>query len=273
MRLLEFCSTKIKKNLNSKITLLVKLCLALTFCLVISKNLYCEAATYKKVYSFSIRYLGVSVAEVTLTDMYDKDNDIGEITVDAASTKVGAIFFKIDNLYRSSYKDCYQPIRYTKKIKQKGFQMEREIEFDAPNELAYITNNQEVRTEISSGKTNRDFFSSLLYLTKHSEDSKSGTITTYGNYNFWETKYEKIGEDRVEGNLCDKYKITFNKTTDYATKRSDVLTNNIVKEDSSLYLWFTKSEERLPIKAEYEMTPFALTWRLNDYTVIDEEER
>ena len=62
-----------------------------------------------------------------------------------------------------------------------------------------------------------------------------------------------------------KVKLNFKKNGVFSKGKSDILTNNLVSESNSLYFWFTDDELKIPVKAEYSSSPFAVTWLLTNY--------
>jgi hypothetical protein len=130
---------------------------------------------------------------------------------------------------------------------------------------ASISNNKGKPEFISLRTHSRDFFSALLFLRTYTRSANDGKVFIYANYNTWEAAFIKVTEEKVKDTLCDKYEIKFRKVSSNQHKRSDVLTNNIVKEGNILYLWFSQDEERVPIQAEYKMSPFSVMWYLEGH--------
>ena len=143
--------------------------------------------------------------------------------------------------------------------------MQRDVLFDLKSNTASVSNNKGNPEHISLRTHSRDFFSALLFLRTYTRSANEGKVFIYANYNAWEATYIKVTEEKVKDKLCDKYEIKFRKESSNQSRRSDVLTNNIVKEGNTLYLWFSKDEERLPMQAEYKMSPFSVMWFLENH--------
>lgn len=217
-------------------------------------------------YLFSIRYLGVKVAEVSLENRKHSDTQ-GKITVAASSESVGSMLFQLNNQYTSHYRNDFSTFQYNKVINQKAFNMRKDARFDLENGQIEIRENDSL-TVIDYDLQSRDFFSSLLYL-RTVNDLDSLVIPIYANNNIWAAECFYKGTDTIGKSRADEYLITFQRITDNEYKRSDVLTNNIIKEDSNLTLWFSKDLARLPLKAKFNSSPFPTYWHLEKYTESD----
>jgi len=217
-------------------------------------------------YSFAIRYLGLKIADVQLIDIRNQEES--RIEVKAKSVSIGNILFKINNKYIIIYKEDYIPQEYYKSIKQKGFNQEKTtLWFPSEKKM-------EIRIDINPIKNFHyeedrfhDFFSALLYIRAHVVPKESEEIFVYANNNIWIAQIKNLGQDIVARKEAIKYSIDFRQKSNNKKQRSDVLTNNLVKEDSTLYLWFTDDDKRLPIQAEYDSSPFSVFWTLESYDI------
>lgn len=231
-------------------------------------------------YVFSIRFLGMKVTHVEMTDTMS--NNMGCIEVHALSTRLGSLLFRIDNLYVSKYKDEYVIERYEKFIDQKNYTLKKETLFDTEsNEIeTWIDGKKTVNTfKLSSSDYSgqikeehsltdiRNFFTTLLHLKNYLEDKERGTLSLYANNNIWQASIEEIGKDRVARRESVKYRIDFSQQTQRDLHRSDILTNNIFKDGSTLYLWLSADSDRLPLRAEYEASPVSVFWVLESYQI------
>ncbi|MBW6516217.1 MAG: DUF3108 domain-containing protein [Candidatus Cloacimonetes bacterium] len=217
-------------------------------------------------FTFAIRYLGLKVADVRLNDTRTQNE--GRIDVIAKSVSLGNILFKINNKYSVEYQRDYIPYSYSKSIEQKNFTqekttlwfpLEKRMEIKVDNTLASHFHYEEEQFH--------DFFSALLYIRDHIVSKEPQDIYIYANSNFWVAQISKLGEDKIGKRNTIKYSINFQQSSNNQKQRSDVLTNNIIKEDNTLYLWFTDDDERLPLQAEYDTSPFSVFWTLESYEI------
>ena len=235
--------------------------------LLLTGLLYSDESGYvvrEESFTFSIRYLRLKVTEVTMTDRFF--DDTGYLEVKAKSAGLGNLLFRVDNIYSIIYQDDYVPLEYAKAIKQKNFSQHRINHFDPEKGLINTVTDGIPNSEVLEiGGIYRDFFSALLYLRREGGSGESRELQIYANNNIWIARVEYAGTEKISGRMSNKYSIDFHRKTSNTTQRSDVLTNNIVKEESTLNIWFTDDEESLPIQAEYEASPFSLYWVLENY--------
>ncbi|MCK4311353.1 MAG: DUF3108 domain-containing protein [Candidatus Cloacimonetes bacterium] len=212
----------------------------------------------------SIKYLGIKVVKVRITDI----NNILEIR--AKSTSIASIASKMDNLYLSEYSDNYLPLRYEKKINQKKYVEDRITLYNRENLTANRTSyiDPDKNCEYSIKSTSRDFFSALFYL-RNTIDLNQGYMWIDANKIIWKAEYRILGNEILKTPLGKistiKVEITCFKISPGSKERSDMLTNNLVDEEKSLFFWFTDDEKRIPVKAKFAMKPFPVVWKLEAY--------
>lgn len=216
-------------------------------------------------YNFNISYLGVNVANVSLTD--ERNNNNGTLSILARSTGAGSFLFPINNRYYIHYIDDYLPVVYLKKIEQRRFSIEKSTHFNRDaNRVEIIQEDNQHSIQIHND--GRDFFCSLFHLnnrifTNEGLHSKhNNNIVVYANNNYWQADYEYLGTDQVNGVNAHVYQITLVILSDNEYQRSDVLTNNLIKNNSVVKLWFSSREDKLPVKAEFKSSPFSVYWHL-----------
>jgi hypothetical protein len=62
-----------------------------------------------------------------------------------------------------------------------------------------------------------------------------------------------------------KLELTFEALDDTERMRSDILTNNLIREENTLKLWFTDDDRRIPVRAKYITRPFNVFWNIRRY--------
>lgn len=212
----------------------------------------------------SIRYLGLPVVRVTITD-----ND-SILTISAQATTIGSIAARMNNTYISNYTADYLSISYRKIIQQKDYTEDRIIYYDRENLVAKRTSylREDISKDYVIKEFSRDFFSALFYL-RRILNNPQGEFWLDANSLIWKASYKIIEEEMINTTLGKintiKVKIDFENVDKREKERSDMLTNNLVSEEQSLYLWFTNDEKHLPVKAKFAMKPFPVFWILDDY--------
>ncbi len=240
---------------------------SLLFIIVLSTTLSAFSAdepVRENRFSFSIRYLGMRIAEVELTDNFEEN--IGRILIEARSVSVGNIVFRIENTYTVLYRHDFLPDSYIKSIRQKNFSQERSVIFNqSERRIVTITDGKRRDYQIEDMQEVRDFFSALLYLRETIQPEHLPELLVYANNNIWLVEVAYLTRDRVAKRDAYQYLLRFKQLSNNKRERADVLTNNIIKEESTLQLWISSDEEKLLLKAEYVSSPFSVFWSLEDY--------
>lgn len=245
----------------------ISIVLMALFCLISAPVLSTNVTQYR----FSIKYMGITVAAVEMTDQYDSNE--GLVSIHARSTFMGRVLFPINNKYYTEYRENYLPEIYIKKIDQRGFAMEKTAYFNLEEGIVEIDTPENQRTIKAEYPQARDFFCSLLYLTnkinndrvqtgKPPKDSES--IIVYANDNYWKARYSFFETQDIKNTPADAYLIELTQVSENKYKRSDVLTNNLIKKDAEVTLWFSHQNRDLPVKAEFKGGPFSVFWHLED---------
>jgi len=216
-------------------------------------------------FNLSIKYLGLSVVNVTII------NEDSTLTVSAKSTFIASIASNMDNSYTSVYSNNFLPYTYEKHIDQGDYFENRLIEYNRQTLTAKRVSNLSPNRncEYSINAESRDLFSALFYLRK-AIDEHTGELWVDANKLIWRVEYSVVGKEIISTKLgkknAIKVKMNFYNYLNGEKERSDMLINNLVNEERSLFFWFSDDEQRLPLKAKFMMKPFAVVWKLNSYT-------
>ncbi len=227
--------------------------------------LFLASYLYSETLHFDISFVGITVVKAKF--IY-RDNSL---QVFAISTGMAKLLKSLDNKYIAKYNDnsdsLFLPSYFKKDIAQKDFYEKRQFAYKrditTARMLDFINNKSK---EYKIPYDIRDFFSTLYYLRYHQKDTLSfyidaNTVLWKGSAVF--IKKEKITMDKKDY-LTRKYQITYKKISKENKKEnSDMLTNNLVGNSKTLYLWFTEDKNHLPIKAKFKMKPFSVFWTLN----------
>jgi len=211
----------------------------------------------------AIKYLGFKAVHV------DIEQDSTGMSVHAKATSIASIASKMNNYYYTFYENSEFPVAYEKNINQKGYSEKRVIKYNRDYQIATRTSfidSTKTKT-YSIHKDALDFFSALFKL-RYTEE-KEGVLWLDANGLPWKADFTFLETEKIRTfagkQNCLKYKIDFTNITGRETERSDMLTNNLVSEENSLYIWFTDNELRLPVKTMFKMSPFSVVWKMESY--------
>lgn len=213
---------------------------------------------------FEIHYLGVNAVNVVF-NVVNK-----ELEVSAHSTGVTEVLSDVlNNHYYISWQNNYLPIEYKKVIQQSKYRENSVVEYDQKAlkaEFHDLLKNKQIT--YSMNNPSRDFFSALYYLRECNKET--GYIYLDANRCLWRTKYEYVKNEKLSTALgkvnTRKMHLTFEKLSSKPKEKSDMLTNNLVNEKNDLYFWFTEDSRNIPVKAEYQRSPFSVYWVLTGYS-------
>lgn len=216
-------------------------------------------------FDLSVKYLGISVVKVSMTD------EDSAITITAKSTLIASIASNMDNSYKAVYSENFLPDLYEKHIDQGDYFENRIIEYNrhtlTANRISNIFPDRNCKYPINI--ESRDFFSALFYLRK-AIDEPTGELWVDANKLIWRVEYSVVAKEKISTifgkRSAIKVKLNFDNYLNGEKERTDMLTNNLVNEEKSLLFWFSDDEQRLPLKAKFMMKPFAVVWKLTSYT-------
>jgi len=221
----------------------------------------------KEELKFSIRYMGLPTAEAKYVISEKSDTNYVDVTVSSLSL-INVIYY-LNNQYKAKCDSLYRPYSYQKKVKQKKYFEDEIVYYNRSENIgtkkSYLQNTQ---TDYEITPDIRDFFSTLLYLRKNfpvNEDS----LYLDGNGRIWLTKFKVVGEERIQAASrkfdCKILEFRFFLKSDKNKVRSDMITNNLFREENVLYFWFSKDKNHVPVKAVFERKPFPVKWVLTEY--------
>lgn len=220
---------------------------------------------FSESFNISISYLGFTAVKV---DIQDEDSTL---SVHAKASLIASIASNMNNKYISYYQEDYLPFNYKKYIDQGDYFEDRIIDYNRSELTAVRTSNisPEKSCEYQIKADSRDFFSALFYLRK-ALDKPAGSFFVDANRLIWKVNYEIIERETIRTKLgrkkAIKVRMNFSNFSGEAKERTDMLTNNLVDENRELIFWFSDDELRLPLKAKFMMKPFAVVWKLKNYT-------
>jgi len=217
---------------------------------------------YGEQMNFDIKYLNISVAKLHFS-LHEN-----ELMVKAKSTNITSFLTdNIDNLYVVSYRDEYIPVVYKKMIKQEKYK-ENSTTIYHDNSADYLNTIKNENFKYAVSQDSREIFTALFYL-RNLDLQNQNTINLDVNRNHWQVRSGFVKKCQINTILGKKksilVKLDFKKIKGAVKIKSDILTNNLVNEKNSLYFWFSDDQYRIPLKAEYQTSPFSVTWLLTNY--------
>ena len=223
----------------------------------------------EEILCFTIDYANISVVDVQINHQVKLQHKINVI---AKSKKVISLFtHSLNNFYCLSMDSLYYPLELQKNILQSNFQENSVTQYNHDTLKAVYENTIDgSKKTYSIQKDTRDFFS-LLFFLRNSE------ITLLNNQSFfidaagktWIVSLKTLKKEFLKTKIgrfnTIKVEITFKQFDQQPKIRSDILTNNLVHEKNTLYLWISLDENKIPVQACFLRKPFNIFWIINSY--------
>jgi len=214
-------------------------------------------------YEYRLTCVGIPIASISVHDKTNNNSD-KSISVYIKSLNVTSLFPYISNHYVTYYKDNYVPYRYEKLVNQAKYREDRSVDFDQSKGLAIFTDNLSRNNfKYDFPTPTRDFFSALLYIKNRV--NQVSYLWIDANKKTWRLHSELIGREKISTPLgkqwATKVRFTFKKNFQGETENTDMVTNNLIREDRELILWFGEQKPYLPLmaKASHKLVPVYLT--------------
>jgi hypothetical protein len=221
---------------------------------------------FGETYNYRISCLGIRVVDINIMNNFAKDT--GVLRVQADTYYITPIFPFLHNVYTTKYEDGFLPVTYEKHIDQRKYFEDRLYTYDQKNNTATLVDRlkkQKIYYPIMA--ESRDFFSALLYIASHLKDKDE--VWLDANRLIWKATYVQEGREILKTPLgkipAIKLKMRFKKISPEPQENTDMMTNQLVNEENTLYLWISDDSRHLPLKARYERKPFPVYWELITY--------
>ncbi|MGB1307557.1 MAG: DUF3108 domain-containing protein [Oceanihabitans sp.] len=205
-------------------------------------------------FRFEMSYSGfLKAGNATLTVKNDKIGDKPVYHVVGKGWTTGAIkwFFKVEDRYESYFdKTNLLPYKFIRKIDEGGHTKNIEINFDQPNQKAYVNNIKKKRKKVIETKPNvQDMVSMYYYLRnkidistlKPGTEIKTDMFFDEENYGF---KLKYLGEEIIETDFGKVKTLKF---------RPYVMAGRVFKEEESLTLWVSKDKNKVPLRIKADL--------------------
>ncbi len=212
---------------------------------------------------YDVKALGLKVAKVRLENNTRKQT----INVSVKSTFTSRIFPPVDNRYQVNYVSGYYPVKYYRKIHQSDLRDTVMICYNRESKTASVLSSQSsVEKKYSVPSEIRDYFSFFTMLTL--EDLPTGKYVIDGNGCPWmaTVNLEKTETIRnATGKFtAKKYNVSFQNMTGRKMPYIDMITHNLLNEDTTLSLWI--STNHIAVKASMRKKAVSMIWDLIGYT-------
>ncbi|MBC8383212.1 MAG: DUF3108 domain-containing protein [Candidatus Cloacimonetes bacterium] len=218
------------------------------------------------IYEYSVHYAGLPVALVKIT--LNSTDSLQTITLESTSKGLVSALFPIENTYVSSCNTAFLPYYFWKTIYQQNVKEKKIILFNQKEGSIIIRNVLNNRADtLQCSDPIHDIVSVSFSLLSDVPEQKC--YACYGNYRIWQLNAEKsktvtlsFQKKKYE---CFEYKIK--SEIQYDSKidsKTDILTNNIFKNNGTTYYWISKEAPHLLLKAKYNRFPFSIYLYLNN---------
>ncbi len=218
-------------------------------------------SVFAETLNYNIRYAGLNVVSISFKD------SCNTLEINAQTSSLVALFNQFEYKFVDKYTASYLPSSRHKLIKQHDYQENRLIKYNHKELIA-------TRTSIIDTQCNksypiladtRDFFCALYHL-RRIDLTKTYRFSVDANGTILRAKAKIVGTETISiaghNFKVDIVEVSIEDTSDIR-ERSDMLTNNIFKDNKKLSIWFTRDKKRLPVLTKYQGWPFSTWWQLD----------
>ena len=208
---------------------------------------------------YYMKAVGVKIAQISI-----QQNDADKyVEVRAKSLRESPIFPKINNVYRIKHNGSYQPLTYTRIIRQKNVQDEVTTTYNHNTAQAYMyRNSDKSTTQYSIAQDTQDIYSLLAKVI--AGQVETGTYPIDANGVSWQANITRYSSEIVDTPLgkypAVRYEITFRNLTDKKMPYIDMVTFNMLQENNRLNLWVYNRQ--FAVKATFKKKGISSTWEL-----------
>ncbi|PKN79877.1 MAG: hypothetical protein CVU48_03990 [Candidatus Cloacimonetes bacterium HGW-Cloacimonetes-1] len=212
---------------------------------------------------YEVKAMGLKLATVRI------ENNTGAqlINVSVKSVYSNRIFPPVDNRYQVNYVSGYYPVKYYRKIHQNDLRDSVMVYYNRDNKTASANSTQsKIQGKYKISSEIRDYFSFFTMLTL--EDLPTGKYVIDGNGCPWMAsvdleKIETIHTD-IGKFTARKYNISFQNMTANKMPYIDMITHNLLNEDTTLNLWI--STNHIAVKASMRKKTVSMIWDMIGYS-------
>ncbi len=213
--------------------------------------------------TFEVTFLNIPVvtAELEVTEVGFSGNEpVLHLAVTGRSTSFYSLLYPVNNRYDAYFTwPSARTLKYSRSISEPGVDLQRTIRYQ--DGLAR-TEGAEPRP-VPRGV--RDLFTALYALRGYPLDDGQLVESLLDlDGEIWTVRTTVLGHETTQTDMgthqAIKVLVRFQPMNpdDPSRPESDVMTNNLVRENTKLTFWFSDDDRRLPLRAEYRMAPFSL---------------
>lgn len=210
-----------------------------------------------------ITFLNIPVATATLRvtqETIEEGQDVCHLAISAKSTPFYSLLYRVDNRYDSFFTwPQVRTLRYRRRISEPGVDLNRVVTYR--HGLAF----RDEQDPVAVPPDVEDMFSTLYALRGQplSDDQVIDAPLDLDGQP-WLVRAKVLGRERVKTRLGSHQaiKVQVNyllaEETPQERRKSDILTNNLVREKTRVIIWFTDDEDKIPLKAQCRSAPFTI---------------
>lgn len=210
-----------------------------------------------------VTFLNIPVVTATLQmtdEVIGEEPPIYHLAVLAKSTPFYSLLYQVDNRYDSffTWPEAHTR-RYERCIRETGVDLWRVASYHEGQAFYDGELGAPVPSDV------RDLFSALYALRGQQLEEKQVIDSPLDlDGQLWLARATVLGREEVRTHLGTQQAIKVGirflepEQTREERKKSDVLTNNLVRGKTKLTIWFSDDERKIPLRAQYRLVPFSL---------------
>lgn len=190
------------------------------------------------------------------------------VVVNAKTRLLAVLFFRVNNRYESYVDpDVGHSLRFVSTVRQSNLSRTLIAEYDQDQHLVRFNDGRSAPILEDAC----DFFAALFHLSgrfMHAEDESVINLDVEGVP--WRAKTQALGSKLIRspwGKVrATETRIRFD--TDHPdaerSRKTDVLTNRLVRRSTDLRIWFSDDDKAVPLKLTYRCSPFDIVAKLKE---------
>ncbi|MDY0219391.1 MAG: DUF3108 domain-containing protein [Candidatus Cloacimonas acidaminovorans] len=208
---------------------------------------------------YYMKALGIKLAEISI--QISENEPVIEIK--AKSLKETAISPQLNNIYRIEHNGSYQPITYTRVIRQKNVNDKVIVNYNHNSSQATMIRLSDNSTiQYSIAKNSQDVYSFLAEVI--AGRVQTGKYPIDANGVKWQANVVQLASETVDTPLgkypARHYEITFHNLTEKKMPYIDMVTFNMLQENNKLNLWVYNNQ--YAVKATFKKKGLSSCWEL-----------
>jgi len=221
--------------------------------------LFCHSMLTALTAEYYMKALGIKLAKISIRISENEPF----IKIKVNSLKEAALFLQINNSYFIKHNGSYQPITYTRVIRQKNVNDEITVNYNHNTAQATMFRLSDNSTsQYAIAKNSRDVYSLLAEVI--TGKVPTGIYPIDANGINWQAKVVQLTSETVDTHLgkyyAKHYEITFRNLTEKKMPYIDMVTFNMLQENCKLNLWVYNNQ--YAVKATFKKKGLSSSWEL-----------